>query len=140
MDQLEDNMLISLKETKEVQKTISHVTIQYQSRYDDTAPAYKEDAIVTLKISPHGKILQSSYPIEDEVNIFEKVVDCGTYSINFGKYDSFIIENNYVPSWIPGKYGDYINLEIKNGVITNWLRYFTEQHIRESYESQNNDF
>lgn len=71
----------------------------------------------------------------ESIHIFDKVCDCGTYTL-FDKNGSRIIEviNDYVPNdLIPGSYGDYIDLQINmDGVVTNWpkkpdVSYFFKQ-------------
>jgi hypothetical protein len=54
--------------------------------------------------------------------LFEKVVDEGTYELLDGAGKVLAkIENDYVPNRVvPGEYGDYVDLEIVDGVITNW--------------------
>ena len=60
-----------------------------------------------------------------ECSLDMKVCDGGTYVLYsyFGDYWDEIAkqEQEYVPHGvIPGEYGDYVELHIKNGVITNW--------------------
>ncbi len=54
--------------------------------------------------------------------LFEKVVDQGTYELLDVDGDVLAtIENDYVPNGVvPGQYGDYVDLKIVDGVITNW--------------------
>tara|TARA_R110000772_G_scaffold249530_2_gene363931 strand:+ start:70321 stop:70683 length:363 start_codon:yes stop_codon:yes gene_type:complete len=54
--------------------------------------------------------------------IHAKVVDEGSYVV-FDKNHKKVcgLKNECVPhEVIPGRYGDYIDLEIENGIITNW--------------------
>lgn len=57
-----------------------------------------------------------------EFSLCDKVRDQGTYEL-LSPSGSVVgrIEENYVPNrLVPGEYGDYIELQIKDGVITNW--------------------
>lgn len=63
-----------------------------------------------------------AFPEDREANINMKVTDCGAYRI-YGPDGKLLKElvNEYVPhGLVPGEYGDYVNFQIKGGVITNW--------------------
>jgi len=50
-----------------------------------------------------------------------KVCDQGTYTLlNHVGEEMFRREDDYVPGWVPGRYGDYIDLKITGNKITNW--------------------
>ena len=64
-----------------------------------------------------------------------KVCDEGTYTL-LGKNGVVLARraNYYVPSCIPGEYGDYVKFDIDEvGKIANWKAYCTEEAIRESF-------
>jgi hypothetical protein len=133
-------MYITIKETKEVKKEIDYISVEYFSRYEEDAPAYAEDVSVEFTIAPDGQILKCDPECSlDDIHIYTKVTDSGSYYIYFTDGTALSIEQDYVPSWIPGQYGDYIDFKIKDGIITNWSRYFTQENITEFYESQNNN-
>ena len=61
----------------------------------------------------------------ETLNLHMKVCDQGTYRVYAGDWEVFAIENDYVPGFIPGSYGDYIEMQItSNGLITNWPKDF----------------
>lgn len=111
--------------------------------YDENPGVYKEPSFDTIVVNvpvydlPHdfplrinniwraeidlnvGQIM--NWPIQDSPLVMDiKVVDAGEYTLK-GKYGSKKL-CDYVPHGvIPGKYGDYIYLEIScEGIITNW--------------------
>jgi hypothetical protein len=64
-----------------------------------------------------------------------KVTDNGSYYLLDDEGNELAKrENEYVPSCIPGKYGDYIQLDISPcGVVSNWRSYCTDDHVRDSF-------
>ena len=65
------------------------------------------------------------WPEGEEWNVYDKVGDSGFYYLLDENQDVIAsIEGDYVPNkCIPGKYGDYIDLEISaEGVVTNMIR------------------
>ena len=70
-----------------------------------------------------------------EIEIFEKVVDCGTYSMYSDNNEEIASYNGYVPSIFECNeigYGDYFNMTIQpDGTINYWS---------ENMESKINDF
>lgn len=70
-----------------------------------------------------------------EIEIFEKVVDSGTYSMYSDNNEEIASYNGYVPSIFEcneNGYGDYFNMTIQpDGTINNW---------GENMESKINDF
>lgn len=55
------------------------------------------------------------------LNVGMKVTDNGTYHLISGDKVIGTIEDDYVPSCIPEKYGDYVDFNIDgDGKITNW--------------------
>ena len=74
------------------------------------------------------------WPIGKSGELSMKVCDEGSYTLLGKNNDIVAIKEGYVPSCIPGEYGDYVNFEInENGQILRWDRYFTKNHIAESF-------
>ena len=74
------------------------------------------------------------WPIGKSGELEMKVCDEGIYTLLDA--DDAIIESKegYVPSCIPGKYGDYVCFKInENGKIANWEECFTERKVAESF-------
>lgn len=76
-----------------------------------------------------GKIMEwPSDPRFAKCQLHMKVCDGGQYTLFYsdywdGEYNMWplVEKKGYVPHGVvPGSYGDYIELEIENGVITNW--------------------
>jgi len=68
-----------------------------------------------------GKILD--WPPEEtgEFKMHMKVCDSGVYSLFDTEGKCVADRSDYVPHGVvPGEYGDYIELNIKDGAITNW--------------------
>jgi hypothetical protein len=74
------------------------------------------------------------WPTGKSGSMFMKVCDEGTYTL-LGKSETLAVrENNYVPSCIPGEYGDYVNFDIdENGKIARWFEYCSKDRIAESF-------
>ena len=79
---------------------------------------------VTVDIDT-GKIQEWPEGVEHDLSM--KVCDCGTYALyeiceNGTPRHVACIEEDYVPHGVvPGKYGDYVELDIKgDGTIANW--------------------
>lgn len=114
-------------------KDIKFLKIDVPVMYDDEIP---EDFPCREK-SKHGwdrwKIIVDvetgqiiNFPKDIDYNFFAKPVDSGSYYL-LDKNKNIIasIEDNYVPNKaIPDSdgYGDYINLNISKGYITNWYK------------------
>ena len=69
-----------------------------------------------------------------------KVCDEGSYYLyNAHGNTVWSREQDYVPSFLPGGYGDYIGFRInESGVITNWHDFFTKREV-EAYFKQEED-
>lgn len=77
------------------------------------------------------------WPQGQKGNLSMKVTDCGSYYLIDSEGNTvFSIEQDYVPnSLLPGKYGDYIDLQInEEGVITNWLKNANISDFTDDYE------
>ena len=74
------------------------------------------------------------WPVGKSGHMQMKVCDEGVYTL-LGA-DDVPIESieGYVPSCIPGSYGDYVDFDIdENSKIANWENYCTAQRISESF-------
>jgi len=64
-----------------------------------------------------------------------KVCDQGSYRLLDCRGIAIAeIDNDYVPSCIPGEYGDYIDFSIlEDGTIERWNEFCTEDNIKKSF-------
>ena len=65
-----------------------------------------------------------NWPKDQSADLYMKVCDEGSYHLLDEEYNTIkSIVNDYVPHGIiPGEYGDYVDLKIVEGVITNWKK------------------
>jgi hypothetical protein len=76
---------------------------------------------------------------EGDFDTYYEACDRGDYHL----YDSECnliasIKQNYVPhGLIPGEYGDYVELKVKGGIITNWPK---EPDLSEFFEQKEGDY
>ena len=123
---------MSIKTTimKPIEVEIATVRIEVAVRYEEEDipndfPLRDGDMWrATVEIDT-GKILE--WPTEKpEHHCLEmKVCDQGTYKLlDPNGVVVLALEGDYCPNrLIPGEYGDYINLEIEGGIVTNWPRH-----------------
>jgi hypothetical protein len=112
---------------KPVEVEVSHVRLVLPVRHEDEVIPYNfpnrtgDKWEATIEIDS-GKVIDwkgdgADYAME------MKVVDNGCYYLL--SPDGSLISSkvaDYVPNnLIPGSYGDYVELKISNGVITNWI-------------------
>jgi len=71
---------------------------------------------------------------ENGMNVWSKVVDTGVYTL-ITKDDRLTIYD-YVPDCIPNEYGDYIDLDVKDGKVTNWTS--TDEEILAEFQAKTN--
>ena len=94
----------------------------------------RQFSIVGIVDIETGKFINWKQTIH-EIEIFEKVVDGGTYSMYSDNNEEIASYNGYVPSIFEcneNGYGDYFNMTIQpDGTINNWS---------ENMESKINDF
>ncbi len=65
------------------------------------------------------------------LDLYMKICDSGSYLL-VDKSGAVVraFKNDYVPDFIPGEYGDYLDFKIDStGLITNWREYCTPQNI-----------
>lgn len=122
---------------KPVEVEVSFVNIVVPLRYDDADSMPKDFPLregkfwsVSVEIET-GRIVNWPKDLKGAYSVNEKVVDCGAYALNGPKGEKIAeIVENYVPNkLIPGEYGDYVELEILDGVITNWPKRITQETL-----------
>jgi len=70
---------------------------------------------------------------ENGEDVWSKVVDTATYTLIYDGGQTEI-SNDYVPNCIPNEYGDYLDLCVMSGKITNWES--TLEEIEEEFEKK----
>jgi hypothetical protein len=116
---------IKIEQEVEITKIIICVHVRYgEENIPNDFPMRHGDLWKATVDIDTGRI--EDWPIGKSGNVTMKVCDEGTYTLvdSTGKRIAEL-ENEYVPHGIvPGKYGDYINLEINDqGVIINWPKH-----------------
>lgn len=122
-------MKITVMAPKEI--TVTHVKICLPVRYGEEDipndfPMRTGDIWQATVEIDTGRIID--WPINprfQDCDLYMKVCDEGSYTLysHFGDHWDKVtsIESDYVPhGLIPGKYGDYVDLQIRSGVIQNW--------------------
>ncbi len=76
-----------------------------------------------------GKI--DKWPAGKAAEVSMKVCDQGSYELrDRNGAIVFSVEHDYVPKFIPGEYGDYVEMTIgEDGTIAEWGRFFTRDRI-----------
>ena len=105
---------------------VSELEIQLAVRYDEEDipndfPGRKGD-MLTLSVEIDTGKLPPQFPQDLTARVRMKVCDQGTYTL-YSSDGTLIkrLENEYVPhGMVPGEYGDYVDLKIAGGKITNW--------------------
>lgn len=112
--------------SKPVEANISTVWLSLAVRYEEEDMPndypHRQDDVWTIEVDANcGQILNWPKGVAPR-EISMKVCDLGTYVLRDESGECVHrIENGYVPSFIPGEDGDYVNFLIdENGVITNW--------------------
>lgn len=120
----EDQMKIAVPMM--VEKTIATIRVSVPVRYDEDDmpndyPHRKGDSWHVDINAADGQIRGWPQGVEPR-RIEMKVVDGGSYTVLDENGETIIeISDDYVPGWIPGEYGDYIDFNIdESGRITNW--------------------
>lgn len=76
-----------------------------------------------------GRILEWPQGVKGELNM--KVTDAGVYVLLDKDKQEIARREDYVPDIIPGRYGDYVELDInEEGIITNWSK---KEGVREFF-------
>ena len=123
-------MLVEYTEKLKAVVEFDEVCIDVWSQHMDDVPQHFPCLIGTERIKLNvnlmsGEILNWPKNNNTDYNLYIKVCDRGSYTISGydadGNFVNREIENDYVPNdIIPGEFGDYIDLKISNGIITNW--------------------
>jgi len=113
------------------------VTVEYDARYlviiipvdDDDMPANypgrDDDEWRAVIDVDSGMLLTETFcpwPSGHALDLHAKPRDAGTYKV-LGEHGDLIaqVEQDYVPDWVPGDYGDYVKLDIgDDGKVANW--------------------
>jgi len=114
---------------------IRFVKMEIAVRYEEedipsNFPGRNGDVLTMTFDVQTGEILD--FPKETEADIYMKVCDEGTYTLLDGdRKEIKKITNDYVPNGIvPGEFGDYVALKIKDGFITNLVK---QPHLKDFY-------
>ncbi len=99
--------------------------MKLQIKFNDTSGEYKNpEQNITIDLETKEIIGN-----EDGLGIWSKLVDTGVYTL-FTEDGVITIVDDYVPDCIPNEYGDYIDLDVKDGKVINWTS-TTEEIIAE---------
>ena len=120
-------MKITIKRPVEIE--VSHIRISVPLHKDtieemgERFPLLEGDTWKgTIEIDT-GKIVEWPADRLGPYNVADKVRDMGTYTLLAPDGSEVAKLEGYVPNnAIPGEYGDYIDLEILEGVVTNWYK------------------
>jgi hypothetical protein len=118
---------------------VRHVLVSIPLRYDDedsmpkVFPLRSGDTWLAKIDLETGRIVNWPEESTGKFQVHEKVVDAGSYALLDDKDQQVASLQDYVPnSIIPGSFGDYVEIEIENGVITNWRKPDADD-IREAF-------
>jgi hypothetical protein len=130
-------MKLSILKPTEIDVRQVHVAIPL--RYDDAdsmpkAFPLRDGSVWTASIDIEtGRIVDWPAQFTGPYSVHEKVRDSGTYRLFDDKGQEVAKVQDYVPNRvIPGEFGDYVELEIMNGVVTNWRKPSADD-IREAF-------
>lgn len=123
-------MLIYANETKllNLSKVLIDIPVRYGNEEipNDFPCRFKQDndydRIKLVVDSNTGRILNKDFPVDFKFEIDTKVCDEGIYILLDANDNELFKIKDYVPDFLPNEYGDYINLKIENGFITNWIK------------------
>lgn len=117
---------------KPTQIEVTHIFLELPVRYGEEDipndfPLRNGDMWSAKVEMDSGKIIDwPADPRFQECRLDMKVCDSGRYTLYtlYGDHWDKVAElQDYVPHGVvPGEYGDYVELHIKNGVIVNWPR------------------
>ncbi len=124
-----------IKTNKPIEVEVNKIKLDLPIRYEDEDIPF--DFPCRVKKSPHhygdhdrliltlnietGEILNPEWPANFTASIKDmKVCDEGIYTLLDVNDNEIAKLECYVPSCVPNEYGDYVNLEFKNGFVDNW--------------------
>ena len=134
----ERNMKYSMIVKREEDVEIDFVRMIIPCRYGDEDIPHdfpqRTGDVWEIKVNVDtGEIID--FPKDVERRVYMKVCDEGSYFLeNRHGEDIASMYECPVPKCIPGKYGDYIDFHIKDGLITNWPKKFNPFEFFEDCE------
>lgn len=106
-------------------KKVKTVKIDAPVRYDDEDMPYdfpfRSGDMWSVEVDADTGVIRN-WPEGVSHDLYMKVVDTGTYTL-LGEdgQELYCVNENYVPDWIPGEYGDYLVFSIgPDGKIAEW--------------------
>lgn len=123
-------MKVEIRTTIEV--TVDRVRLDLPVHYDDEDMPFdfpfRENDKWRIEVDADTGRINNWPANRPDFDLYMKVTDGGSYYLVDEDGEVFAkLENDYVPHYlIPGEYGDYVELKIKGGVITNWKIYTSE--------------
>lgn len=113
--------------TKPVTIDVAYVRISIPLRYDDDGGMAKDFPLRNGQIWTADVDIETGeihgFPATGAFEVYEKASDSGCYYLlDSTKQVIASRENEYVPDIVPGEWGDYVILKIRDGKITNWPR------------------
>jgi hypothetical protein len=124
-----------------IEADITSVRIHFILRHDyaedeKPLPKFMCDEGCEMEILADGTVVGWDGP---DRTLHIKVVDEGYYELIGtwceGSY-RYVIENAYVPSFIPNEWGDYLSLDIKGGKVKNWTTFFNTANLEKYFAEQ----
>ncbi len=136
------NVEITKKETKVVNIVAARVAVAVRYEEEDMPndfPHRKGELWDVTIDADTGKI--RDWPEGVALDLYMKVTDCGTYElVDATGSVVFRVADDYVPGFIPGEHGDYINFKIQeDGTIANWHDKFDADNIQEAVDEKVED-
>ncbi len=117
-------MIVKILEVKKREVDIDDVMIRVPVREDDDMPEDYPGRFGnewTAHVYPNTGQIKRWLDGFPSLNLCLKVTNQGTYVASSGDDVIVAVEQDYVPSWIPNEFGDYIELDISStGRIQNW--------------------
>jgi hypothetical protein len=108
------------------EKTIATIRVSVPVNYDeDDMPnnyPHRKGNVWAIDIDAVDGQIRGWPPGVAPLHLSMKVVDEGSYEVLDENGGTILkVDQNYVPDWIPGEYGDYIDFKISSGGrIENW--------------------
>jgi hypothetical protein len=124
-----------------IEVDITSVKIKFSLRHDyaedeKPLPKFMRNERCEIEILADGTVVGWDGP---DRTLHIKVVDEGYYELIGtacgGSYTN-VIENAYVPSFIPNEWGDYLSLDIKGGKVKNWTTFFNTVNLEKYFKDE----
>lgn len=129
--------LMKIEVRKPVTIEPTAIRIAAAVRYDEEDmpndfPGRKGDVWHAVVDGATGRI--RDWPADRTAEFHMKACDQGTYTLLGAEDDLAEITNDYVPTCIPGEYGDYLIFKIgPDGTVANWAKFWTAERVKESF-------